>query len=77
MDPKKTVPGLANARWRVQVEQQGHEALKKKMLQLSSSTNKSINKRKKRGLKFSVHFVVLKIYGYILKEILRRQRHNL
>ena len=63
MDPKKTVPGLANARWRVQVEQQGHEALKKKMLQLSSSTNKSINKRKKRGLKFSVHFVVLKIYG--------------
>lgn len=70
MDPKKTVPGLANARWRVQVEHQDHEALKKKMLQ-------SINKRKKRGLKFSVHFVVLKIYGYILKEILRRQRHNL
>ena len=30
MDPKKTVPGLANARWRVQVEHQGHEALKKK-----------------------------------------------
>jgi len=29
MDPKKTVPGLANARWRLQVEHQGHEALKK------------------------------------------------
>ena len=47
MDLKKTVPGSANARWRLQVEHQGHEALKK-MLQLSSSTNKSINKRKKR-----------------------------
>ena len=52
MDPKKTVPGLANARWRVQVEHQDHEALKKKMLQ-------SINKRKKRGLKLILVYTLL------------------
>ena len=45
------------------------------MLQLSSSTNKSQTKRKK-GLKFSVHFVVLKIHEYVLKATLKQQKYN-
>ena len=30
----------------------------------------------KKGLKFSLHFVVLKICGYILKATLKRQKYN-
>ena len=68
MDLKKTVPGSANAQWRLQVEHQGHEALKNNVTAFSLGYSYQVvpinhKPREKKGLKFSLHFVVLKICG--------------